>query len=34
MSDFVCHGDIMYSETVEKLKVCEDSYLVVQDGFV
>ena len=34
MADFVCHGDILYSETVEKLKVFEDSYLVVQDGFV
>ena len=34
MADFVCHGDILYSESIEKLKVFEDSYLVVQDGFV
>ena len=34
MADFVCHGDILYSESIEKLKVFEDSYLVVQNGFV
>lgn len=34
MADFVCHGDILYSETTEKLKIFEDSYLVVQDGFI
>ena len=34
MVNFVCHGDILYSESIEKLKVFEDSYLVVQDGFV
>ncbi len=33
MADFVCHGEILYSETTDKLKAFEDSYLVVQDGF-
>lgn len=34
MSDFVCHGDILYAQDAEKLEVFEDSYLVVCDGKV
>ena len=30
----ILHGDIVYSEVVDKLTVCEDSYIVVEDGKV
>ena len=30
----IYHGDIVYSESWEKLRICPDSYILVEDGFV
>ena len=30
----IYHGDIVYSESWEKLRICPDSYILVADGFV
>ena len=34
MLEFACHGDILYSSSIDQLKVFEDCYLVVRDGAV
>lgn len=31
---FICHGDILYAENAEQLKVHENSYIVVENGII